>query len=47
LPLYEQVKEAMPVRDFVGHYVGLSHSGKGLCPFVRHVAALMIVFKTP
>ena len=33
LPLYEQVKGVMPVRDFVGHYVSLSHSGKGLCPF--------------
>ena len=33
LPLYEQVKGAISVRDFVGHYVSLSQSGKGLCPF--------------
>ena len=33
LPLYEQLKEAISVRDFVGHYVSLSQSGKGLCPF--------------
>lgn len=33
LPLYEQVKGAISVRDFVGHYISLSQSGKGLCPF--------------
>jgi len=32
-PLYEQVKQAVSVRDFVSQYVELSSSGSGLCPF--------------
>ena len=33
IPLHEQLKAAISVRDFVGHYVRLSASGSGLCPF--------------
>ena len=32
-PVHERVKAAMPVREFVGHYVPLSPAGRGLCPF--------------
>jgi hypothetical protein len=33
IPLHERLKSAISVRDFVGHYVVLSPSGTGLCPF--------------
>jgi hypothetical protein len=33
ISLHEQVKASIPVRDFVSHYVRLSPSGTGLCPF--------------
>jgi hypothetical protein len=33
LPLHERIKAAISVRDFVSHYVDLSASGSGLCPF--------------
>ena len=32
-PLYEQIKQAITVRDFVSQYVDLSSKGNGLCPF--------------
>lgn len=32
-PLYEQIKQAITVRDFVSQYVDLSSNGTGLCPF--------------
>lgn len=32
-PLFERIKQAIPVRDFVGRYVDLSSNGTGLCPF--------------
>lgn len=32
-PVWEQIKEAVSVRQFVLRYVELSPSGKGLCPF--------------
>ena len=31
--LSERIKAAMPVYDFIGEYVHLSPSGRGLCPF--------------
>ena len=33
LPLSEQIKVSVSVRDFVGNFVSLSASGTGLCPF--------------
>lgn len=33
IPLYERVKQAIPVREFVGLFVSLSPSGTGLCLF--------------
>ena len=32
-PVFERIKQAITVRDFVGQYVDLSLNGSGLCPF--------------
>ena len=42
-PLSIQIRDSIPVRQFVLQYVELSHSGKGLCPFHDdHVPSLHV-----